>query len=177
MNQTESLIEKLYHAINVINCESKIAKDYGTEHKLTYSDISLLKCIQRNENSKAGDLSQYLGMTNGAVTQLAKKLENKGYLEPYRTTGNKKEVYYKLTGIGEKACAGYDSHYDKIKGSIESYISTLDNETIGKITGLFDAVADSASVDKNCYIKHSSCDGGKPEEESIGRCEKCKRIY
>jgi len=177
MHQEQSLIKKLYQAINIITCESKIAKNYGTEHKLTYSDISLLKCVQRNENSKAGDLSQYLGMTNGAVTQLAKKLEGKGYLEPYRIPGNKKEVYYRLTERGEKACDGYDHHYEEIKDRIESYIDTLDNETIEKIIGLFDAVADSASVDKNCSIKHASCKSDKSEKESIGRCEKCKRIY
>ncbi len=177
MHPNQSLIEKFYQAVNIITCESKIAKNYGTEHKLTYSDISLLKCVQRNENSKAGDLSQYLGMTNGAVTQLAKKLESKGYLEPYRMPGNKKEIYYKLTETGETACEGYDLHYDEIKNRIESYISNLDDETIKKITGLFDAVAESASVDKNCSIKHSACKGDNSEKESIGRCEKCKRIY
>ena len=176
MEQRQSVIEKLYQTINVINCESKIAKNYGTEHNLTTSDISLLKCIQRNENSKAGDLSQYLGMTNGAVTQLAKKLERKKYLEPYRMLGNKKEVYYKLTESGEKACEGYDRYYDKIKSKVEAYIETLDDETIEKITGLFDAVADSASVDKDCYIK-CEYESDETKQESIGRCEKCKRIY
>jgi len=163
--ERQSVTEKLYQTINIINCESKIAKNYGTEHNLTTSDISLLKCIQRNKNSKAGDLSQYLGMTNGAVTQLAKKLEKKEYLEPYRLTEN-----------GERACEGYDKYYDKIKNRIESYIETLNDETVEKITGLFDAVANSASVDKECYIK---CDyeADETKQESIGRCEKCKRIY
>lgn len=177
MFQEQDLLEKLHQAVNIMACESKIPKSYGTEHKLTYSDICLLKCVQRNENSKAGDLSQYLGMTNGAVAQLAKKLKDKGYLEPYRTPGNKKEVYYRLTERGERACEGYDRHYEKIKTRIEAYVATLNEETIKKIIGLFDAVADSASVDKNCSIKHIAQKGADSEEESIGRCEKCKRIY
>jgi len=176
MEQRQSVIEKFYQTISVINCESKIAKNYGTKHNLTTSDISLLKCIQRNENSKAGDLSQYLGMTNGAVTQLAKKLERKEYLDPYRMQGNKKEVYYRLTESGEMACEGYDRYYDKIKKTVDAYIETLDDETVKKITGLFDAVADSASVDKDCYIK-CECKNDDTKQESIGRCEKCKRIY
>ncbi len=91
MCKKESLVKKLYQALNIMICESKIARNYGTGHELTYSDINLLKCVQHNENAKASELSQYLGITNGAVAQLAKKLEDKGYLEPYRITGNKKK--------------------------------------------------------------------------------------
>jgi len=176
MCKKESLVKKLYQALNIMICESKIARSYGTCHKLTYSDISLLKCVQRNEAAKAGDLSQYLGITNGAVAQLAKKLGDKGYLEPYRITGNKKEVYYRLTADGEAACRGYDEHYGKIKSSIEDYIATLDDETVEKIIGLFDAVADCAAVHEHCSIKHAAGKAGHSQAE-IKRCEKCQRIY
>lgn len=177
MSQKDDLIKKLYQAINLMICESKTARSYGTDHKLTYSDICLLKCVQYDENSKAGDLSQFMGITNGAVTQLAKKLEGKGYLEPYRITGNKKEVYYKLTASGEAACQGYDQHYGRRKNNIESYIDTLDSETIEKIIGLFDAVTDNTTVDQHCSIKLAACETDTAQESAIRRCEKCKRIY
>ena len=177
MYHEESFFEKMHKAINIMTCESKIPKNYGTEHKLTYSDICLLKCVQRNKNSKAGDLSNYLGMTNGAIAQLAKKLKNKGYLEPYRIPGNKKEVYYRLTEMGKKACDGYNKHYEEIKTRIESYTATLDKETIQKIIGLFEVVVNSAVIDKNCSIKYKDQKNDESKEENIGRCEKCKRIY
>jgi DNA-binding MarR family transcriptional regulator len=177
MSKKESLTKKMYQALNIMICESKIARSYGTGHRLTYSDISLLKCVQHNENAKAGDLSQYLGITNGAVAQLAKKLEGKGYLEPYRITGNKKEVYYRLTAGGEAACQGYDEHYGKMRSSIEDYISTLDDGTIEKIIGLFDLVADSTAVYEHCSIKHAAGKTGRSQETAQKRCKKCQRIY
>ncbi len=177
MRKKESLIKKLYQALNVMICESKIARSYGTGHKLTYSDISLLKCVQRNENAKAGQLSQYLGITNGAVAQLAKKLEGKGYLEPYRISGNKKEVYYRLTAGGEAACLGYDQHYGKMRANLEDYIAALDEDTIEKIIGLFDVVADSIAVHEHCSIKHAADKTSPSQEAAIKRCEKCQRIY
>ncbi len=173
----EDLIKKLYQALNIMICESKMARSYGTGHKLTYSDISLLKCVQHNENAKAGELSQYLGITNGAVAQLAKKLEGKGYLEPYRITGNKKEVYYRLTNHGETACRGYDEHYRRMNCSIEGYIAALDDETIGKIIGLFDLVADGTAVHDRCSIKHDTGIAGLSQKATIKRCEKCQRLY
>ena len=176
MNKDLDLIDKLYQSVNVMICESKIARTYGTSHKLTYSDICLLKSIQHNEDSKASDLSQFLGITNGAVNQLAKKLMSKGYLESYRTEGNKKEVYYRLTSEGEQACLGYDKNTEISRTNIDHYIAGLDKETIEKIIGLFDVVAENFSVDENCSIKYPA-KINKNYEEKIGRCEKCKRIY
>jgi DNA-binding MarR family transcriptional regulator len=177
MSKKESLVKKLYQALNIMICESKIARNYGTGHKLTYSDINLLKCVQHNENAKASDLSQYLAVTNGAVAQFAKKLEDKGYLEPYRITGNKKEVYYRLTADGEAACRGYDEHYGKMRASIEGYISTFDDDTIKKIIGLFELIACSADVHGHCSIRPAEGKADHSQEAAIKRCEKCQRIY
>ncbi len=160
MCKKESLVKKLYQALNIMICESKIARSYGTGHKLTYSDISLLKCVQHNEDAKASDLSQYLGVTNGAVAQFARKLEDKGYLEPYRITGNKKEVYYRLTADGEAACRGYDEYNGNMRANIEGYIAALDDNTIEKIIGLFDLVAYSAAVHEHCSIR---CAAERPD--------------
>ena len=177
VDKKEELVKKLYQALNIMICESKIARSYGTGHKLTYSDISLLKCVQRNENAKAGDLSQYLGITNGAVAQLAKKLEDKGYLTPYRISGNRKEVYYRLTADGEAACRGYEGHYEKMRSAVEGYIAALDDGTVEKITGLFTLVADISAVHEHCCIRQAADEAGQPGETAIKRCEKCRRIY
>ena len=177
MCKKENLLKKLYASLNMMICESKIARTYGTAHKLTYSDISLLLCVRRNMDAKASVLSQYLGITNGAVAQLAKKLKTKGYLEPYRIPGNRKEVYYKLTANGEAACQGYDEHYRKMRSNIEGYISTLDDETIEKIIGLFDMVASNIAVYEHCSIKHAVAQTGPSQEGATKRCEKCQRLY
>lgn len=177
MYKKEELIKKLYQTMNIMICESKIARCYGTGHNLTYSDITLLKCVQRNPGAKAGELSQYLGITNGAVAQLAKNMERKGYLEPYRIEGNKKEVYYSLTSDGETACRGYDEHYKKMRSNIEEYVSQMDDGAAEKLTELFELVAESAAMHEHCSIRHAFDKDGSSRDETIRRCEKCKRIY
>lgn len=177
MCKKENLVKKLYQALNIMICELKINRSYGTGHKLTYSDISLLKCVQHNEDAKASDLSQYLGITNGAVAQFAKKLADKGYLEPYRIAGNKKEMYYRLTASGQAACQGYDEHYRKTRTDIEDYIATLNGDTVEKIIGLLDLVADSTAVHEHCSIRYTADKADPSQEAAIKRCEKCQRIY
>lgn len=176
MGKGDLLITKLYQALNVMNCESKIARSYGTSHELTYSDIGLLRCVQHNEDAKASELSQCLGITNGAVAQLAKKLEMKGYIEPYRIASNKKEVYYRLTAKGEAACRGCEEHYEEIKENIRSYLETLDEETLDRISELFDVFVHSVEVYDHCSIKPCSSDAAGTEGTRVRRCEKCQRI-
>lgn len=177
MCKNENLVRKMYQALNIMICESKIARSYGTGYELTYSDISLLKCVQNNGNAKAGDLSQYLGITKGAVAQFAKKLADKGYLEPYRISGNKKEMYYRLTASGETACHGHDNYYGKMRISVEKYIANLDDDIIEKIIGLFDVVTDSTAAHEHCSISRASEKTSHSQEEAIKRCKKCQRIY
>ena len=55
MSDKEALIKKLYRAVNLMACESKLARDYGTPHELTASDIDFLKCVEKNAAAKASD--------------------------------------------------------------------------------------------------------------------------
>lgn len=177
MNAQDILIKKLYQTLNLMICESKISRTYGTSNTLTASDIDLLKCVQRKKNAKASEISSYLGVTNGAVTQLARKLEKKGYLEPYRVSSNKKEIYYRLTCCGETACQGFDEHFSKITSNINNYIAALDSGTVDKIIGLFNAIADSLIVEAHCSIKHGADKIDCPEKSEEKRCEKCQKVY
>ena len=176
-NDKEALIKKLHRTINLMSCESKISRDYGTAHELTASDIDFLKCVERNAAAKASDLSIYLGVTNGATAQLAKKLAQKGYVEPYRLEGNKKEVFYRLTDAGQTACGGYDEHYAKINQDIARYLDRLDDKAVKQIAGLFDAMSDSLSVGDHCSVQHGADQRDYPQEAGEKKCEKCQKIY
>ncbi len=158
------LISRFHQAVNLMICDTKEPRSYGTSHMLTYSDISFLKCIESNQEYKAGELSRLLGITNGAVAQLAGKLMQKGYVESYRLSGNKKEVYYRLTEEGHQACRGYDRRNAMINRRVEAYLQLLDQMTMEKIQGLFEAMITSIEMEKDCYLKN----------DKDGRCEKCK---
>lgn len=41
-------------------------------------------------------------MTRGAISKLTKKLMNKGLIESYQQTDNKKEIYFRLTNKGQQ---------------------------------------------------------------------------
>lgn len=173
MANKEDLIRKLHQSANLLICDTRASRCYGTDNVLTYSDLSFLKCIERNANAKAKEISLFLGITNGAVAQMSRKLEEKGYIETYRLSDNRKEVYYRLTPKGAEAMDSYNRRTDELNSQITDYLGTLDEKEIHAVEGLFDTVIEIIEMNKGCYIKE---DQKQPQKEDR-RCEKCKIIY
>ena len=59
------------------------------------------------ENQKMSDIAKRLGITKSALSQIAKKLEEKGWLEKYRCNNNKKEIFLKVTPQGKNVYITY----------------------------------------------------------------------
>ncbi len=177
MSSQEELIRKLYRTVSLVGCESRLARSYGTAHELTPSDMDFLKCVERKADAKAGDISLYLGVTNGATTQLAGKLEQKGYIEPYRQAGNRKEVFYRLTDSGRAACRGFDEHYEKIKREVAAYLGRLDDAALLQIDGLLDVMAENLDVGEYCSVRHGENQSESPLSAGGKKCEKCRKLY
>ncbi|HIU64905.1 MAG TPA: MarR family transcriptional regulator [Candidatus Avacidaminococcus intestinavium] len=175
--QKELLFKKLHQTFNILLCESKKTRTYGTKQLLSTSEISSLKCIERNSNTKAGDLSRYLGITNGAVTQLAKKLQEKKLIVPYHLKGNNKEVFYELTEKGKLACRGYDEHFKQKITPVEDYIATLDEGVVNSLITIMDLLVQNSDTKNKCAIITDLDSDTHTNQTDLKRCEKCQNSY
>jgi DNA-binding MarR family transcriptional regulator len=138
MDRVNLFLEKLTHIVSLVNREMKIAWDYGLGFPLCHSEVHLLEAVKFCKGANAGEIARYLGITNGAVSQVAKKLICKALIETYRSEGNRKEVFFRLTPLGNKACAGHQRHHKKINASLNEYIEQLDKKDYKAIIGFFD---------------------------------------
>lgn len=130
MNKQIEIIEKVIRLANKITQTNKIPRDYGSGHVLYHSEIHTIEAISNHENVNASELSKILGITNGAVNQVTNKLINKGLIEQYKLNDNNKEVFYKLTKLGEKANLG---HKDYHKAEYENILQYLNNSNEDQI--------------------------------------------
>ena len=89
--------------VNLINTRAKVARNYGTPHKIYQAEIHTLEAIVDNPEVNASSLSERLSITNGALTQVVAKLVKKGLLITYNKSDNKREVYYSPTELGLQA--------------------------------------------------------------------------
>ena len=107
MKESESLMIEFLKIQYRINSNDKKPREFGTKHALYQSEIHFIDAIEPGDGMIASRVAQKLGITKGAVTQIADKLIKKELIEKYKKPDNKKEVYIKLTKGGEVA---YDSH-------------------------------------------------------------------
>jgi DNA-binding MarR family transcriptional regulator len=135
------LMEKLYKTMNVLNQEMKTARDYGIGFDLYHSEVGLLEIIKTHKNATASDLSRTLGVTTGAVWQVSRKLQKKGLIESYQAENNKKDVYFRLTALGEKVSRGHQKHHETINAGIFDYLSRLEKRDTKKIGEFLDTIA------------------------------------
>jgi DNA-binding MarR family transcriptional regulator len=124
--------------MNKIEQINKTPRDYGTGHMLYQSEIHTIEVIGKNENTNAGQIASLLGVTNGAVTQIADKLIKKGLIYKYYLPNNKKEVYYKLTELGRIADTSHSEFRDFIYSKVSSFLDELQEDSFNILIQFFD---------------------------------------
>lgn len=123
-----------------INSNDKRARSFGTSQMLHQSEIHFIDAVEPGDGLNASCLSEKLGITNGAVTQIADKLLKKSLVEKYKKDGNKKEVYIKLTPEGEIAFANHKKFHQELSGKVIGYLDGLNNSQVEGIKGLLNVI-------------------------------------
>lgn len=65
------------------------------------SEVHCIEYIGKNADSNVTELAEHFYMTRGAISKLTKKLIEKGLIESYQKSDNKKEIYFRLTEHGK----------------------------------------------------------------------------
>lgn len=88
--------------VNKYNAMEKLPVAHGKTGELYHSERHMLDAVAANTDLNITEHAAALGVTKGAISQIAKKLEEKGFVRRYKRGGNDKEVYLELTGQGRK---------------------------------------------------------------------------
>ena len=103
---------------------------------MNYQRLNLIyyQLLRKQEHINLTTLSDKLGVTRSAITQIANKLEKKCYIEKYTLSSNKKEIYLK---IGAKALEQYNIVMDKITEFFERLYLEIGKEGIEQLSYYF----------------------------------------
>lgn len=69
---------------------------------LTAPQLLLLQAVYRREEVTIGEIATAISLSQGTVTTIVTRLENRGYLERSRSLMDRRKVYVKLTPAGEE---------------------------------------------------------------------------
>ncbi|MED3457737.1 MarR family transcriptional regulator, partial [Bacillus thuringiensis] len=73
------------------------------------SEVHCIEYIENNVDSNVTQLAEAFYVTRGAISRMTKKLIQKGLIESYQKSENKKEIYFRLTEEGKEI---YKIHED-----------------------------------------------------------------
>lgn len=143
MEKKDILTEKLYQLVTLLAWEMETAWDYGAGFTLNHSEVHLLDNIKLHAGANAGELARLMNITNGAVSQITKKLLDKALIESYRIPDNRKEIFFRLTALGEKVFRGHKKHHDKMNAGFFDYVERLGEKDLRVICDFLDTMNQS----------------------------------
>ncbi|WP_028562865.1 MarR family winged helix-turn-helix transcriptional regulator [Paenibacillus pinihumi] len=101
---------------------------------LPLSHIRMLSILQRRNKAKVAELADCLHVTPGAVTGIADKLIQRGYIDRHRDEADRRVVYLQLTGEGQSAVKELDLIQQQLYADV---LDRLDIEDIGHLKRIF----------------------------------------
>jgi DNA-binding MarR family transcriptional regulator len=98
-------------------------QDYGTGVELHEAEIHMISFIKENPGEHLASLAERAGVTRGAVSQIAMKLERKGMVEKLPDSENLTRLRLRLTPIGEKAYAGHAGLHKRLDALVDELLA------------------------------------------------------
>lgn len=77
------------------------------------SEVHCIELIKRTEEANVTKLAEAAFMTRGAVSKITKKLLKHDAIVSYQKPENKKEIYFKLTDLGEEIYKMHEEMHKK----------------------------------------------------------------
>ncbi len=151
------LIGGFFEIIEMIIEEQKTPRSYGEDLTLYHSELNFIDTIYEYPEANARELAEILGITQGAVTQVAAKLSGKGLIESYFAEGNKKEKYYKITPEGERVRQGHHEYHEKANAEMCRYFSSLNQDEVKVLLNFFEKVKAYMPVSEFTCLSNRGC--------------------
>jgi DNA-binding MarR family transcriptional regulator len=76
-------------------------KNDGILEGLSLAEVHGIDRIGSIEKPNVTKVAKELGLTRGAISKISKKLLDKALIESYQDSGNRKEIYFRLTRNGK----------------------------------------------------------------------------
>ncbi len=92
------------------------------------TELHVLKKICESENANGTFLAKILHLTKGAISKTVRKLAVKQLIEPYRQSGNRQRVYYRVTPAGKEIYEKHEMRENGWKRVNHAFLSGLTDE-------------------------------------------------
>ncbi|MFX0549766.1 MarR family transcriptional regulator [Hathewaya histolytica] len=100
----------------------------GEYEKYGVSEIHCIDFIGKMEHPNVTKIAQSMNMTRGAISKLCKKLLNNKLIDKYKKPENDKEIYFKLTELGERLYKHHEIKHRQWEERNNKFFKNIDEE-------------------------------------------------
>lgn len=101
MNKEEQVMNGFRELYNKLVWLNKDKMEEGLKG-FKSSEVHCIEYIENNADANVTQLAEAFYVTRGAISRMTKKLIQKGFIESYQKSENKKEIYFRLTEQGKE---------------------------------------------------------------------------
>ncbi|MEK0313555.1 MarR family winged helix-turn-helix transcriptional regulator [Cohnella sp. 56] len=105
-------------------------REYGIDEPLYHSEVYTLSEIREHEGIHITALAERCGVTKGAISQVLKKLDQKGLVVKEKDARNQSRIMLKLSPKGEQAYLRHLEHQDRFKSVVAASIGDMPDEAV-----------------------------------------------
>lgn len=136
----QEFIEEFYRITNLIQ-QARLQKiSFDGSPALQTASIHFIETIGKHEDANMTELAVKLDITKGAVSQMAKKLEDKGLIIRSHNDSNDKDTFFHLTQEGWKVFNGHEKLHSEMYSKIERTLQELSPEDLKKAKQIFSEI-------------------------------------
>ena len=108
-------------------------REYAPGEQLHMREVHLVVAIGPGPGKTMSELAELLEVTRGAVTQLAGRMEKKGYIIRIQSPEDRRQILAQLTDKGEALCRSHHSYDHTVYQKISRLLSDFSDEELVKI--------------------------------------------
>ncbi|MHA7965431.1 MarR family winged helix-turn-helix transcriptional regulator [Paenibacillus sp. CAU 1782] len=145
MGNHRALIEKIIKYGNAYSNTYKLQRSYGTDVMFSASQIQTLEYILEAEDKdeKMSEMAARLGVSRSTFSKNVKNLQEKGLLEKYHLSGNRKDIYVKPSAKGREVYEKYTAFVREICfDDIFQYANNISETDKDNFIAILDLFAD-----------------------------------
>ncbi|OZB90138.1 MarR family winged helix-turn-helix transcriptional regulator [Paenibacillus sp. XY044] len=124
----ENIGSHLLDVFQAFGKQDRKIRDYGVEEPLFHSEIYTLAEIREHEGIHITALAERCGVTKGAISQVLKKLEQKGLVRKEKDARNQSRLMLKVTSKGEIAYARHLEYQNQFKHMVVEVLGDAPDE-------------------------------------------------
>ncbi len=149
MGKYRDFVEKLVRYGNSYAQAYKVESNYTDEIPYSAAQLQVMEYILENEekNQNMAEIAGRLGITPSAFSKNVKKMVEKGLLEKYHTSINKKDVIIKVSPMGRQVYQKYTEFaYQRLYKELFEILDTIPEEYVSKFSKVLELSAEQTQL-------------------------------